>query len=79
MKLVKNKIIGWFSGMVTVSGLAMLFLGLLKQMNTVSNFAANQQLAEISFSVIMLILTGIIMTIAGAASYLLEAVKIERH
>ncbi|EEX29685.1 hypothetical protein AAA438_03545 [Lactobacillus crispatus] len=60
MKLLKTKILTILCGLLTLNGLAMLFSGLIIQMDEVADFDSAQSLA-VANSTNAIILAGIIM------------------
>lgn len=68
MKLLKTKILTILCGLLTLNGLAMLFLGLIIQMDEVADFNSAKSLA-VTNSTNAIILLGIIMILVFGALF----------
>lgn len=68
MKLLKTKILTILCGLLTLNGLAMLFSGLIIQMDEVADFDSAQSLA-VANSTNAIILAGIIMILLFGALF----------
>lgn len=80
MNINKNKILKAFSGLITLSGLAMLFSGLIEQVLLAPNFGAGQQLVNLNWVTLALIAGGVVLTLFGGnALLILSSNKRFRH
>lgn len=70
MRLSKRRILRFISGFTSLVGLAMLFSGLVKQVLLSPNFAANQQLANLTWSTLLLIAVGLLLILNGTIAFL---------
>lgn len=79
MKLLKTKILMIINGLLTFSGLAMLFLGLIMQMSNGADFGSTGEVITSTNSAVIAILIGTIMMIVFGAIFFDDWAKLKSN
>ncbi|GAA3630004.1 hypothetical protein GCM10022297_06060 [Lactobacillus hamsteri] len=76
MKLTKMKILTIVYGLLTLSGLAMLFSGLIIQMNEASDFNTTSQALSANGSTLAMIFAGVIAALGFGMAFFTEWARV---